>query len=126
MSTNPFNLALRFILEILALVAMGSWGWRQHQGWLAVVLMLALPAAAAFAWGTFRKPGDRANSGRAPVPVPGAIRLALELAFFSSAIAALEGSGRHTLALTFAAVVVLHHVTSWDRLLWLLGRRPPP
>ena len=32
MSAHPINLALRFILELAALYALGYWGWTQHDG----------------------------------------------------------------------------------------------
>jgi hypothetical protein len=30
MSKNPANLALRFVLELAALAALGYWGWTTH------------------------------------------------------------------------------------------------
>ena len=32
MSENPVNLALRFLLELAALAALGQWGWVAHDG----------------------------------------------------------------------------------------------
>lgn len=32
MSQHPLNLALRFLLEIAASVAIGYWGWHQAEG----------------------------------------------------------------------------------------------
>ncbi|MBN2245139.1 MAG: DUF2568 domain-containing protein, partial [Candidatus Aminicenantes bacterium] len=36
-------------------------------------------------WGTFRVPGDSSSSGKAPIPIPGFLRLFLELVIFSLA-----------------------------------------
>ena len=116
------NLALRFVLEMGALVAMGRWGWSLRTEWWRYVLALAVPVAAAIAWGTFAVPGDPSRSGGAPVPVPGVVRLLLELAFFGLATWALSSIGARLPALIFGALVVIHYALSSDRLAWLLQR----
>jgi hypothetical protein len=80
MGSNPINLALRFILEIAALFALGYWGWTQHDGVWRFVWGIGLVILAAVIWGTFAVPDDPSRSGNAPVPVPGALRLVIELA----------------------------------------------
>ncbi len=117
MSSHPVNLAVRFILELAAWGAMGYWGWTQGQGALRFVLAIGLPVTAAAIWGTFRVPDD---PGRAPVPVPGLVRLAIELATFGFATWALYDSGNTTLSLIFAAIVVVHYIVSYDRVAWLV------
>ena len=117
MSANPINLAFRFFLELAALVAMGYWGWHTGQGWLRWVLMLGVPLFAAVLWGTFRVPKD---PGRAPVQVPGVVRLALELAYFGFAVWALSNAGAATASWILGLAVVVHYVISYDRILWLL------
>jgi hypothetical protein len=64
MGFHPVNLAIRFILELAALVAMGVWGWLQVDGVLRFVVALAVPIAAAALWGVFAVPGDRSRSVR--------------------------------------------------------------
>lgn len=122
MGTHPVNLALRFALELSALAAIGAWGWHRGSGWTAVALAIGLPLAAAAAWGTFAVVGDPSRSGKAPVPVPGYARLALELGMFAVAIWALYDTDAHVLSLVFGAAVVIHYVVSYDRIAWLLGR----
>jgi hypothetical protein len=73
-------------------------------------------------WGVFAVPGDPSRSGRAPVPVPGAVRLLVEAAFFGAATAALVRDGA-TWAIAFAGIVVVHYALSYDRVAWLLGRQ---
>jgi hypothetical protein len=119
-ASNPINLAVRFLLEIAALVAIGYWGWSQHDGWLRFVLVIGFPLIAAILWGTFNVAGDPSRSGKAPVPVPGIVRLALELAIFAFAAWALYDAGQATLALVLAAIVVIHYALSYDRIAWLL------
>jgi len=120
MSSHPVNLAVRFILELAAWGAMGYWGWRQGEGPFRFVLAIGLPVIAAVIWGTFAVPNDPSRSGRAPVPVPGLVRLAIELATFGFATWALYDSGNTTLSLIFAAIVIVHYVVSYDRVAWLV------
>ena len=121
MSQNPLNLALRFLLEIIALVALGAWAKAQFPGASGFVLMILLPLLAATAWGTFNVKGDPSRSGKAPVPVPGVVRLLLEFAFFGSATWALF-SLNPSYGWIFGAVTVLHYLLLYDRIAWLLKR----
>ena len=93
MASNPLNLAFRFILELTALVAIGYWGWMTGEGWTRWILMLGVPLIAAVLWGVFRVDND---PGKAPVRVPGFLRLALELAYFAFAVWALSDAGATT------------------------------
>ena len=118
MSQHPINLALRFILEMIGLFAMGLWGWRQGEGVMRFVFALALPVLASVLWGTFRVPGDKSSSGKAPVPVSGFVRLLLELVFFGFAAWALF-TVQPVLGWVFAIVVFIHYAASYDRVNWL-------
>jgi hypothetical protein len=122
MAYHPLNLALRFLLELSALAALGVWGWRSGDGLHRWLLMLVVPALAAVIWGVFAVPGDPSRSGKAPVPVPGAIRLALELVFFVTAISALFQVGAPQLGWAMSVLVLLHHALSYNRILWLLKK----
>lgn len=121
MSQNPLNLAIRFLLEILALVAIGAWARAQFPGFPGLLLMILLPLLAASAWGVFNVKGDPSRSGKAPVPVPGAVRLLLEFAFFGSATWALFRLNP-TYGWIFGAVALAHYLLSYDRIRWLLER----
>lgn len=120
MSHNPVNLGFRFVLEVVALVAIGYWGWSLSVGPLRYLLALGFPLLAAAAWGVFRVPGDTSASGKAILPVPGILRLILELAFFALAAWGLAQTGWSTLAMILAAAVALHYALSFDRITWLL------
>jgi hypothetical protein len=121
MSQNPINLAVRFILEIIALIALGAWAKTNFPGALGIALMILIPLLAAVAWGTFNVAGDPSRSGKAPVPVPGIVRLLLELALFGSATWALF-SLNPTYGWIFGGVTLVHYILSYDRILWLLER----
>jgi Protein of unknown function (DUF2568) len=120
MGSHPVNLAIRFFLELMALVAMGFWGWRQGGSMTRYVLAALVPLAAAALWGIFAVPGDPSRSGSALVAVPGALRLGLEAAFFAFAVWALYRLGNISLARTMAAALAVHYAVSYDRLAWLL------
>lgn len=120
MSQNPINLAVRFLLEIAALVALGALGWNLATGVASYLLALGLPIVAAVMWGVFRVPGDASASGNAPVPVPGLARLALEALLFTAAVWGLYWAGDTTPATVLGVVVVIHYLVSYDRIVWLL------
>ena len=85
MGSHPINLFIRFLLEVIALILMGYWGWRQSDGWLQFILAIALPIIATVIWGIFNVPDDPSRSGKAPIVVHGLLRLAIELSFFAFA-----------------------------------------
>ncbi len=123
MADHPLNLALRFMLELVALGGFALLGWTLGgEGW-RLVPAIALPAVAAAAWGTFRIPND---PGRAPVPVPGPVRLALEVAVFAGGAAGFAAAGHTTVAFVVGAGTVGHYLASYDRVLRLLRNRPAP
>lgn len=120
MGFHPANLAIRFLLELSALVAMGFWGWQHSDGPARYVFALLLPLAAVAVWGIFAVPGDRSRSGKAPVAVSGAVRLGVEAAFFGFAVFALYKLGSKPLSAILAATVAIHYAASYDRIAWLL------
>ena len=120
MGTNPINLVFRFFLEMAGLLTYGYWGWHATSGPLRFLLALGLPLVAAVIWGTFNVPDDRSRSGKAPIPVPGILRLLLEIGFFSLAVFLLIDSGNETLGWIFAGAVLIHYALSYDRIFWLL------
>jgi hypothetical protein len=120
MSSHPLNLAVRFLLELAALVAIGFWGWSRGEGALRFVLTLGLPLIAAVLWGTFKVPGDSSASGQAPVAIPGVLRLLLELAIFACATWALYDAGAVQFAWILGVVVLVHYAVSYDRVGWLI------
>jgi hypothetical protein len=120
MSQNPLNLGLRFILELVALYAFGFWGWVQHEGFMRYLLVAGLPLLAATLWGTFRIPEDASANGKAPVPVPGWVRLLLEIIFFSFATFCFFDAGATTAGYIFGSISLLHYIISYDRIIWML------
>nr|WP_246811690.1 YrdB family protein [Mesorhizobium silamurunense] len=115
-----WNLTLRFLLELAALLglAMAGWGlsgevWR----WAAAPVV---PLIAAALWGTFAVPNDPSRSGRAPVPIPGVVRLVLELAILFGGALGFYAAGYKTTAIIVALLVAVSYALSLDRLGWLV------
>ena len=120
MSQNIVNLAVRFLLELTALYAFGRWGWSQRTDAWRYLLMIGLPFIAATLWGVFRVPSDTSANGNAVVAVPGWVRLLFEVAFFSFATYCFFASGLNNAGWAFGIITLLHYLTSYDQILWLL------
>jgi hypothetical protein len=120
MGSNPINLALRFLLELVALFAISYWATQQAEGIVGLGLGALAFIGAAAVWGTLAVPDDPSRSGNAPVPVPGLVRLILELGVFGAGALALYGVDNAMLALIMAVVVLIHYAISYDRIQWLL------
>ena len=98
------NLALRFLLELCALGALGYWGFKTGSGTLAKIgLGVGAPLVAAVVWAIFVSP-------QAPVQLPGIVVLLLQVLVFGSAAAGLVVTGHRTLALVFGVVVIINAV----------------
>lgn len=96
------NLALRFILEICALVSLGYWGFHSDKGYMVKILLgIGSPLLMAIIWGTFVSP-------KAPIPIRGIRRLLLELIIFGFATLSLYNAGHPVLTLIFAILVILN------------------
>lgn len=94
------NLALRFLLELTALTALGWWGATVRAALpVRLALAVAAPLAAALFWGAFVAP-------RARVVLPTTVRMLLGLGVFALAAAALASRGEMRLALWFGGLAV--------------------
>jgi hypothetical protein len=71
-------------------------------------------------WGVFNVPNDPSRSGKAPVQVPGVIRLALELLLLGSAVWALYDVELAWPSLIMGVLLIFHYAISYDRIRWLL------
>jgi hypothetical protein len=120
MGSHPVNLAVRFLLELTALTATGIWGWKQSDGWIRFILAFGIPVIVAAIWGTFAVPNDPSRSGKAPVAVPGIIRLVIELAIFALAVWTLQDAGFTRISWILGIIVAVHYIISYDRIMWLI------
>ena len=53
MSKHPVNLAIRFALEVAAIITVGVWGFRSSDEWYGYLLALLLPLLFVVLWGAF-------------------------------------------------------------------------
>lgn len=120
MAFHPVSLAIRFVLELVALTCFAVYGWRTFDSPLRFVAVVALPVVAGALWGVFATEGDPSRSGKTVVPTPGPIRLVLELAILGGGAAALWWSGFTKTAVVLAVILVVYHLTAYDRIAWLL------
>ncbi len=121
MNTNPINLGIRFLLEIVMLIVFALWGWHLSITWIRYIAAAGIPLMAAALWGIFRIPDDPKP---APVEIPGVVRLLLELVLFTLAIYDLMHLGYTQLSLVMTLIVLLHYLASYDRT-WVMLRNKP-
>ena len=98
------NLAVRFLLELCMLAAVGYWGFKTQSTWVLKVLFgIGLPVLIAVLWGTFLAP-------KATRPLSGASFLILELVLFSTGAFALFASGKPTLGWIYTIVLIVNKI----------------
>jgi len=98
------NLALRFLLEICVLMALGYWGLQTGKGiFFKLLLGIGAPVLVAIIWGTFGSP-------KAAIPVDGVLHFMLELGIFSLAVITLYATGRTQLAYVFAILIIINQI----------------
>jgi hypothetical protein len=119
---HPVNLALRFFLEVAALAGFGILAWNSGSGWLRIPLMVLSVCTVMAIWGVFAVPDDPSRSGRSPFPVPGTVRLCLELLILFGGAAAFYLGGYRMAAAGLSLLVLIHYGLSIDRVIWLLQR----
>ena len=123
MSKHPVKLALRFFLEVSALIAFGLWGFGHFESPLRVLAAILLPVLFALLWGVFAVRDDPSRSGKTIIATPGVIRLILELALFGTAAWMFLDLAYSRLALIFATGTAVHYIFSFDRMDWLLKQK---
>lgn len=111
-SMQSLNLAFRFILELIALVALALWGFSSSSELIIqLVLGLGAPAVAIAIWGTLVAP-------KAPRRLEDPIRVALEVVIFGVASLAFVAWGSLLLGVLLAASATISLV-----LMFLWGQR---
>jgi len=116
-----WNLALRFGLEVAAFVGLGAAAWDQTTGATQWIAVIAVPVGAMAVWGIFNVLNDPSRSGKAPVEVPGWVRLAIELLILGAGTFALGAVWSSSLGIAVAVLIALHYAASWSRVRWLLN-----
>jgi hypothetical protein len=120
MSRKPLNLLLRFLLEIIALVVTGMWGYHLSESWTGILWAILFPVIFATLWGVYAVREDPGRSGKTVIPTPGIVRLLLELVLFGVATWMMIDLGYTVTGIIFGGVVLIHYLLSLDRVLWLM------
>ena len=118
-SMAGWNLALRFALEVAALVGLAVAAWKLTSGPVRWAAVIAVPIATGTIWGVFNVLDDPSRSGAAPVEVAGWTRLAIELTILGGGAAAVAFAGRYDLGIVFSVLILTHYAASWSRIEWL-------
>ena len=98
------NLAVRFLLELCLLAAVGYWGFHNQSSWFIKILFgICLPVFIAVLWGMFVAP-------KAFYPLKGASYLTVEMGLLALGSLALFVSGKPTLGWAYTIVLVVNKV----------------
>src|SRR5512145_18122 len=98
------NLAVRFLLELCMLAAVGYWGFQTQSGWgMKLILGIGLPLLIAVVWGLFVAP-------KAIYPLSGVPHMVLALILLGSGAVALFASGKPTLGWVYAITLIVNQV----------------
>jgi hypothetical protein len=101
------NLALSFLLELVAVAAFAYWGFTiSDSGTLNVVLGIGLAVASIVLWGIYAAPKSERR-------LRGGALIAFKLVFFALAVIALISAGSTTLGIILAATVVVNLVLAY-------------
>ncbi len=92
------NEGLAFVVELVALGSVRLVGCLAGHGLTAVLFGVLVPVAAAAVWGLLAAP-------RAPVKAPLAVVVAVKVAFFGAAVAALVDLGHPVWGVVFGVAV---------------------
>ena len=122
-SKPPINLALRFLLELVAILTFRFWGHSLAGEGTRILMAILFPLLFAVLWGVFAVRGDPSRSGKTVVQTPGILRLLLELVLFGAAAWMMLDLDYSTIALIFGSAVVIHYFLSFDRIAWLLKQK---
>lgn len=104
MGWKVFHLTLRFLLELVALGAIGYWGFQTGQNALMQFLLgIGMPLIVAIIWGLFVAP-------RARIVLNPLLKEGLALLVFGSAALALAAVGQNTIGVVFFGVALVNSV----------------
>ncbi|MFA9557753.1 YrdB family protein [Evansella sp. AB-rgal1] len=96
------NHAIRFVLEVISIVAIGYWGFKLEKGVVLQYIMgIGAPLLIIVVWAMFGSPG-------APYRLQGMFRLGLELTIYSLAFGAIIARKSLGWAIIFGVVVVIN------------------
>lgn len=120
---TPAQAGFRFLVELAALACWAVVGWEVGGDGFGRVLAIGLPVVAASTWATFRVPGDLSAGQGGPIPVPGVVRLVIELDVLVLGAVFAIVVGQVVFGVAVLLAVVAHYLLTLRRVRWLLARR---
>lgn len=120
---TPAQAGFRFLVELAALACWAVVGWEVGGDGFGWVLAIGLPVVAASTWATFRVPDDLSAGQGGPIPVPGVVRLVIELDVLVLGAVFAIVVGQVVLGVAVLLAVVAHYLLTLRRVRWLLARR---
>lgn len=123
MAKHPLNMAVRFLLELVAIFIVSFWGYHHSENVPGILYAILLPIGFVLLWGIFAVPGDPSRSGKTVVKTPGLIRLLLELFLFTAATYMMYDLGYSNVWWVFGCIVLIHYSISYERVRWLLKQK---
>jgi hypothetical protein len=101
---QSLNLALRFFIEIAALIIYGSWAYQlSDNSFLRIIYTSMIVLGVAVLWGTFGSP-------KAPVELSNMMKLIFELVVFLLPVLLLFISNKPWLAITYGGVYAVNKI----------------
>ncbi len=101
---KSLNLAVRFLLELCMLAAVGYWGFSTHSSWvLKVIFGIGLPVLFIMIWSLLLAP-------KATYRLRGVPLILLSLILLGSGAVALFAAGRAGLGWGYAIVLIVNQV----------------
>jgi hypothetical protein len=123
MTTNPYNLVLRLVLEFYGYIVFGFTGFFITENILRWPLAVLMPVAAGIIWGTFYVEKDPAGVGKAIIKVNGIQRLILEFIFYGLTVYLSFVYVSDLVSYIYLYLILIHNIFSYDRISWLVKSR---
>lgn len=122
MTSNPYNLVLRLLIEFYGYIVFGFTGFFLTSGMIRWPLAIILPIAAGFFWGTFYVDKDPAGIGKAIVRVTGIQRLIIEILFYVFTVGLSFIFVNKLVSFIYLYLIIIHNAFSFDRINWLIKK----
>lgn len=120
MTSNPYNLVLRLLIEVYGYIAFGFAGFFITETMLRWPLAIIFPVAAGIFWGTFYAEKDPAGVGKEIIRITGVQRIVLEFMYYAVALTLSFIFVNTLVSFIYLYLIIIHNIFSFDRLRWLV------
>jgi hypothetical protein len=120
MTSNPYNLVLRLLIEFYGYIVFGFTGFFLTDSLIRWPLAIILPIIAGFFWGTFYVEKDPAGIGKAIIKISGLQRMVLEFSFYTLTVLLSFIYVSNLVSFIYLYLIIVHNAFSYDRISWIL------